>query len=75
MSAHDITRFLPTAYRPFAYCVPSKPHLNTAYQKGGGDLKNHYFITLHTTVDVVSPGDAGDLSEVEADVGIIRVPV
>jgi len=35
MSAYDITGFLPTAYRPFAYCVPSKHPLNTAYQKGG----------------------------------------
>jgi len=36
MSAYDITEFLRTAYRPFAYCVPSKSPLNTAYQKGGG---------------------------------------
>ena len=35
MSAYDITEFLRTAYRPFAYCVPSKHPLNTAYQKGG----------------------------------------
>ena len=38
MSAYDITGFLRTAYRPFAYCVPSKHHLNTAYQKGGVTL-------------------------------------
>jgi len=31
-----ITEFLRTAYRPFAYCVPSQSPLNTAYQKGGG---------------------------------------
>jgi len=36
MSAYDITEFLRTAYRPFAYCVPSKSPLNTAYQRGGG---------------------------------------
>ena len=36
MSAYDITEFLRTAYRPFAYCVPFKPPLNTAYQKGRG---------------------------------------
>jgi len=35
MSAYDITGFLRTAYQPFAYCVPSKHPLNTAYQKGG----------------------------------------
>jgi len=35
MSAYDRTEFLRTAYRPFAYCVPSKSPLNTAYQKGG----------------------------------------
>ena len=35
MSAYDITEFLRTAYRPFAYCVLSKSPLNTAYQKGG----------------------------------------
>jgi len=35
MSAYDITEFLRTAYRPFAYCVPSKSPINTAYQKGG----------------------------------------
>ena len=34
MSAYDITGFLRTAYRPFAYCVPPKHPLNTAYQKG-----------------------------------------
>jgi len=38
MSAYDITEFLRTAYRPFAYCVPSKSPLNTAYQKGGGGV-------------------------------------
>ena len=36
MSAYDITGFLRTAYRPFAYCVPSKHPLNTAYQRDGG---------------------------------------
>ena len=36
MSAYDITEFLRTAYRPFAYCIPSKTPLNTAYQKEGG---------------------------------------
>ena len=37
MSAHDITGRLRTAYRPFAYCVPSKPHTQkTANQNGGG---------------------------------------
>jgi len=36
MSAYDITEFLRTAYRPFAYYVPSKFPLNTAYRKGGG---------------------------------------
>jgi len=35
MSAYDITEFLRTAYRPFAYCVPSISPLNTAYQRGG----------------------------------------
>ena len=34
MSTYDITEFLRTAYRPFAYCVPSKFPLNTAYQRG-----------------------------------------
>ena len=34
MSAYDITEFLRTAHQPFAYCVPSKFPLNTAYQKG-----------------------------------------
>jgi len=38
MSAYDITEFLRTAYRPFAYCVLSKFPLNTAYQKGGVTL-------------------------------------
>jgi len=41
MSAYDITGFLRTAYRPFAYCVPSKHPLNTAYQKGGGVTLTH----------------------------------
>ena len=36
---YDITEFLRTAYRPFAYCVPSKFPLNTAYQKGGVTLR------------------------------------
>ena len=35
MSVYDITEFLFTAYRHFAYCVPSNTSLNTAYQKGG----------------------------------------
>ena len=35
MSVYDITGFLRTAYRPLAYCVPSKHPLNTAYKKGG----------------------------------------
>jgi len=35
MSAYDITGILRTVYRPFAYCVPLKHPLNTAYQKGG----------------------------------------
>ena len=38
MSAYDITEFLRTAYRPFAYCVPFKSPLNTAYQKGSVTL-------------------------------------
>ena len=38
MSAYDITEFLRTAYRPFAYCEPSKFPLNTAYQRGGVTL-------------------------------------
>ena len=38
MSGYDITEFLRAAYRPFAYCVPSKSPLNTAYQKGGVTL-------------------------------------
>ena len=38
MSAYNITGFLRTAYRPIAFCVPSKTPLNTAYQKGGGTL-------------------------------------
>ena len=48
MSAYDITEFLRTAYRPFAYCVPSKSPLNTAYQKGGVILLPvaHKFILL-----------------------------
>ena len=41
MSAYDITEFLRTAYRPFAYCVPSKYPLNTAYQKGVNVYINH----------------------------------
>jgi len=60
MSAYDITRFLRHAYRPFAYCVPPKHSLNTAYQKGGGVtliinknmtkhmLKRTYYITVTT---------------------------
>ena len=36
MSAYDITGFLRTAYLPFAYFVPSKTPMNTAYQGGGG---------------------------------------
>ena len=40
MFAYDITVFLRTAYRPFAYCVPSKHPLNTAYKKGGVTLNN-----------------------------------
>jgi len=36
MSAYDLTEFMRTAYEPLGYCVPSKPPLNTAYQKGGG---------------------------------------
>ena len=40
MSAYDLTEFLRTAYRPFAYCVSSKNPLNTAYQKGGVTLMN-----------------------------------
>ena len=38
MSAYDITEFLRTAYQPFAYSVPSKTPLNTAYLKGGVTL-------------------------------------
>jgi len=38
MSAYDITGFLRIAYRPLAYCVPSKHLLNTAYLKGGVTL-------------------------------------
>jgi len=34
MSAYNITEFLRIAYQPFAYCVPSKSPLNTAYQGG-----------------------------------------
>ena len=34
MSAYDITGYLGIAYRPFAYCVPSKHPLISAYQKG-----------------------------------------
>ena len=49
MSAYDITEFLRTAYRPFAYCVPSKSPLNTAYQKGGVTL-----ISYLVTGDVMS---------------------
>ena len=44
MSAYDITEFLRTAYRPFAYCVPCKSLLNTAYQKGGGVTLNNAFM-------------------------------
>ena len=43
MSVYDITGFLRTAYRPFAYCEPSKHPLNTAYQKGGVTLNDVYF--------------------------------
>jgi len=43
MSAYDITGFLRTAYRPFAYCVPSKLPMNTAYQKGGVTLLYELF--------------------------------
>jgi len=38
MSAYDITGFLRTAYRPFAYCVPSKHPLRTKI--GGVTLMN-----------------------------------
>jgi len=38
MSAYDITEFLHTAYRPFAYCVLSKSPLNSTYQKRGVTL-------------------------------------
>jgi len=48
MSAYDITGFLRTAYRPFAYCVPSKRLLNTAYQKGGVTLKYTIFPTYRS---------------------------
>jgi len=43
MSVYDKTEFLRTAYRPFAYCVPSISHLNTAYQKGGVTLNTAEF--------------------------------
>jgi len=38
MSAYDITGLLRTADRLFAYCVPSKHPLNTAYENGGVTL-------------------------------------
>jgi len=50
MSAYDITEFLRTAYRPLAYCVPSKSPLNTAYQKGG--------VTLSTSTEVFTVKNA-----------------
>jgi len=34
MSRYDITGFSRTAYRPFAYCVPSIPLPKYCYQKG-----------------------------------------
>jgi len=63
MSAYDITEFLRTAYQPFAYCVPSKTPLNTAYQKGGvtliiqiltlfGNISNHVFCYKITVIKV-----------------------
>ena len=39
-----------SAYQPFAYCVPSKPPLNTAYQKGGCiTLYNYVFIVFNNS--------------------------
>ena len=36
MSAYNITGFLRTAYRPFAYCVPPKHPLILGTKPGGG---------------------------------------
>jgi len=36
MSAYDITKFMRTAYGPFANCVPSKPPSEYCVQKEGG---------------------------------------
>jgi len=48
ISAYDITEFLRTAYRPFAYCVPYNPP-DYCVPKGGGVSPSHILLYLVCT--------------------------
>ena len=47
MSAHDITGFLRSAYRPFAYCVPSKKTEYCVPKKRGDVTLIKWFGSFH----------------------------
>ena len=73
MSAYDITRFLRTAYRPFAYCVPPKHPLNTAYQRGGGVTLIYIIFEIIKRISLRKKHTKSFFSECLLCLGILRV--